>query len=59
MQMLLVLIGLMPKEKGGERPIALTAMLYRVAMKLNKCFISEWDQQAAGFWDTAIAGNSC
>jgi hypothetical protein len=59
MQMLLILIGLMPKEKGGERPIALTAMLYRVAMKLMKRSISEWDQSAAGFWDTAIAGNSC
>ena len=28
MQMLLTLIGLMPKPDGGERPIALTAMLY-------------------------------
>jgi hypothetical protein len=59
MQMLLVLIGLMPKDKGGERPIALTAMLYRVAMKLSKPGITQWDEEAAGFWDTAIKGSSC
>ena len=59
MQALLVLIGLMPKDKGGERPIAFTSMLYRVIMKLCKSSISEWDESAAGFWDTAIKGNSC
>ena len=36
MRMLLVLIGLMGKSDGGERPIALTAMFYRLAMKLCK-----------------------
>ena len=59
MQLLLILIGLMPKDKGGERPFALTSMLYRVAMKLAKSSIADWDQSAAGIWDTAIAGNSC
>jgi len=59
MQILVVLIGLLPKPKGGERPIALTAMLYRVSMKLCKSFISDWDKEAAGFWDTAIKGSSC
>ena len=40
MQLLVVLIGLMPKESGGERLIALTAMLYRLVVKLNKSSIT-------------------
>ena len=59
MQTLVVLIGLMPKPAGGERPIALTPMLYRLVMRLNKSSIAEWDEEKAGFWDTAIRGSSC
>ena len=40
-------------------PIALTAMLYRVIMKIVKPECSQWDQQVSGLWDTAIAGSSC
>ena len=49
----------MPKESGGERPIALTAMLYRLVMKLNKSHITHWDAEKAEFWDTALKGSSC
>ena len=59
MQLLVVLIGLMPKYTGGERPIALTAMLYRLVMKLNKANITQWDAAKAEFWDTALKGSSC
>ena len=59
MQLLVVLIGLMPKESGGERPIALTAMLYRLVMKLNKSNMTPWDADKAEFWDTALKGSSC
>ena len=59
MQLLMVLIGLMPKESGGERPVALTAMLYRLVMKLNKSNITQWDADKAEFWDTALKGSSC
>ena len=59
MQLLLVLIGLLPKDTEGERPIALTSMLYRLIMKLEKPECSQWDEETAGHWDTAIAGNSC
>jgi hypothetical protein len=59
MQLLLVLIGLLPKEAGGERPIALTSMLYRLIMKLEKPECGQWEQDIAGFWDTAISGSSC
>ena len=59
MQLLVVLVSLMPKSGGGERPIALTAMLYRLVMRLNKSHITDWDEAKAGFWDTAIRGSSC
>ena len=55
MQTLMVLIGLLPKPKGGERPIALTAKLYRSTIKLRKPVIGEWQDQAHGFWDSAIS----
>ena len=40
-QELLVYIGLMRKPAGGERPIGLTPMLYRLEMRLRKALISE------------------
>ena len=59
MQLMVVLVSLIPKAGGGERPVALTAMLYRLVMRLNICYISEWDEAKAGFWDTALRGSSC
>ena len=59
MQMLLTLIGLIPKTDGGERPIALTSMVYRVCMKLCKGTCDQWDARAAGHWDTAVKNSSC
>ena len=50
-QALMVYVGLMPKPAGGERPICLTAMLYRLIMRLKKVLLSEWDEKFAGFWD--------
>ena len=59
MQILLVLIALIPKPKGGERPIALTAMLYRLVIKLRRPIIGHWEDKEHGFWDAAIKGSSC
>ena len=39
-QALLVYVGLIPKAAGGERPIGLTAMLYRLALRLRKALVS-------------------
>jgi hypothetical protein len=58
MQILVVFIGLLPKPKGGERPIALTAMLYRVVIKLRRPIIGEWEDHHHGFWDSAVKGSS-
>ena len=59
MQLLLVLIGIIPKSDGGERPIAVTAMLYRVCMRLSKSSCDRWDRDAAGHWDAAVKNSSC
>ena len=40
-QALMVYVGLMPKPAGGERPIRLTAMLYRLIMQLKKSMLAE------------------
>ena len=57
-QALMVYVGLMPKPAGGERPIGLTAMLYRLIMRLKKMLLAEWDEKFAGFWDDAVKGSS-
>ncbi len=57
-QALMVCVRLMPKPAGGERPIGLTAMLYRLIMRLKKMLLAEWDEKFAGFWDDAVKGSS-
>ena len=52
------LVALLGKPGGGERPIALLPMLYRVWMRLRKSLVTEWDNKRHGFWDTAIKGSS-
>ena len=48
-----------PQTQGGERPIALTAMLYRLAIKMRQPIIGDWQTREHGFWDSAIKGSSC
>ena len=55
---LLVYVGLIPKAAVGERPFGLTAMLYRLALRLRKALLSEWDDKHARFWDNAVKGSS-
>ena len=57
-QSLMVYVGLLPKPAGGERPIGLTAMLYRLLMKLKKSMLADWDEKLSGFWDDAVKGSS-
>ena len=56
-QALVALLG-KPPPGGGERPIPLLPMLYRVCMRLRKGLATEWDSKRHGFWDTAIKGSS-
>ena len=54
LQALLVLIGFLGKEGGGERPIGLTAMLYRFVVRLYKGIIGSWDEKFHAHWDYAV-----
>ena len=53
LQALLVLIGFLGKEGGGERPIGLTPMLYRFVMRLYKGIIGSWDEKFHAHWAQA------
>ena len=59
LQALLVLIGFLGKEGGGERPIGLTAMLYRFVMRLYKGIIGSWDEKFHAHWDYAVKKSPC
>ena len=59
LQALLVLIGFLSKEVGGERPIGLTAMLYRFVMRLYTGIIGSWDDNFHAHWDQAVKNSSC
>ncbi|CAK0797341.1 unnamed protein product, partial [Prorocentrum cordatum] len=43
---------------GGERPIGLMPMPYRIWSAARRPIIATWSKEAAGFWDTAVAGSS-
>jgi len=57
-QALLNLVAIKGKEGGGDRPITLTASIYRVWSRLRKCHVQDFDQKKAGHWDAAIRGSS-
>jgi hypothetical protein len=46
------------KVAGGDRPIALLAMLCRVRGRLRKHLVGDWELQRRGWWDAAVVGNS-
>ena len=58
MQLLIVFVGLIRKPKGGERPVAMTALLCRLIIKMRRPIIGDWETQNHGFWDDAIKGSS-
>ena len=57
-QTLHVLIALLGKPDGGDRPIALLNMVYRIWTKSRGVIETSWEEERAGFWDTAIKGSS-
>eukprot|EP00969_Alexandrium_andersonii_P041118 1802968-Alexandrium_andersonii.AAC.1 len=58
-QCLANLVAMLAKPSGGERPIALMPMVYRIVAKIDRAeSIGAWEQQRAGFWDHALAGSS-
>ncbi|CAK0896788.1 unnamed protein product, partial [Prorocentrum cordatum] len=59
-QFYLVLELLLGKKQGigGERPIGLMPMPYRIWSAARRPIVATWSKAAAGFWDTAVAGSS-
>ncbi|CAK0892842.1 unnamed protein product, partial [Prorocentrum cordatum] len=59
-QFYLVLELLLGKKPGigGERPIGLMPMPYRIWSAARGPIIATWSKEAAGFWDTAVVGSS-
>ena len=51
-------VPLIPKPGGGDRPISLLVMLYRVWMRIRLNLLREWCAQHAGSWDDAVPGKS-
>ena len=54
----LFILGLFPNQQAVKDLFGLSAMLYRLALRLRKALVSEWDDKHAGFWDDAVKGSS-
>ena len=57
-QDLLAVLAFLGKTSGGERPIALLGLVYRVLLALLRPSITAYDAAKAGFWDSVLKGRS-
>ena len=58
-QLACIAIALLPKpDPASDRPIALLPILCRLWSRCRKPYFTEWCVQHAGWWDTAVHGNS-
>ena len=57
-QWLHVLIALLPKPQGGERPIGLLPFLMRLFCRMQREETRSWADGAQGEWDTAVRKSS-
>ena len=57
-QALLVKVAMVPKPAGGDRPITLLWLLYRIICWCRKGEVTAWDEAHAGDWDMAVKGRS-
>ena len=53
-----VLLTFLWKSGGGERPIALLGLIYRILMSLMRLDVLEFDVPRAGHWDSALKKHS-
>ena len=54
----LVLVVLLPKASGGDRPIALIGMDYRLRATLYEDPVASREASCGGHWDAALRGSS-
>ena len=57
-QWLHVLIALLPKPQGGERPIGLLPFFMRLFFRMQRDETRSWAEGAQGEWDTAVRNSS-
>eukprot|EP00972_Heterocapsa_arctica_P034083 5017719-Heterocapsa_arctica.AAC.1 len=50
-------VALIDKPDGGDRPITLLSMLYRLLIRARRSYITKWDAEKARPWDSAVAGS--
>ena len=58
LQVLLQVMGCIPKPDGSDRVIALVALVTRAWSKCRCGALGEWDKTRAGHWDAALSGHS-
>ena len=46
------------RPDGGSRPVAVSSLTYRIWGRVRRAISLQWEQNKAGFWDTAVRGSS-
>ena len=57
-QMMLNVVQLIPKPKGGDRPITITSTVLSLVMDVLGVQMNEWQEAQEAFWDDAVKGSS-
>ena len=57
-QMMLNVVQLIPKPKGGDRPITITSALFSLVMDVLGADMTDWQEAQEAFWDDAVQGSS-
>ena len=57
-QVLNNIVALIPKPKGGDRPICLASLIYVLWTALRGDLFKDWDAGRAEFWDDAVQKSS-
>ena len=57
-QMMLNVVQLIPKPKGGDRPITITSSVFSLVMDVLGIQMNEWQEAQVAFWDDAVNGSS-
>ena len=52
------IIQLIPKPKGGDRPITITSALFSLVMDTIGVDMTDWQEEQEAFWDDAVKGSS-
>eukprot|EP00969_Alexandrium_andersonii_P236073 10422097-Alexandrium_andersonii.AAC.1 len=57
-QMMAMMVSLLIKPSGADRPITLVPIMGRLWGRVRKGVFRSWNQRCSGHWDVATVGNS-